>query len=99
MQYGANLIPFTVIPAPPAALYLHVPFCPSICPYCDFHKMKRHDGLVGAYLNRLEQESAELRESYPLQMRTIYLGGGTRSEERRVGQEGRRGRAPRRWSQ
>lgn len=64
---------------PPAALYLHVPFCPSICPYCDFHKMKRHDGLVGAYLNRLEQESAELRESYPLQMRTIYLGGGTPS--------------------
>lgn len=41
--------------------------------------MKRHDGLVGAYLNRLEQESAELRESYPLQMRTIYLGGGTPS--------------------
>ena len=64
---------------PPAALYLHVPFSPSICPYCDFHKMKRHDGLVGAYLNRLEQESAELRESYPLQMRTIYLGGGTPS--------------------
>lgn len=79
MQYGANLIPFTVIPAPPAALYLHVPFCPSICPYCDFHKMKRHNPLVGRYLDRLDAESAALAERFPGALRTVYLGGGTPS--------------------
>lgn len=65
--------------APPDALYLHVPFCPSICPYCDFHKMKRHEGLVAAYLDRFDRESAELAARYPLRMRTVYLGGGTPS--------------------
>src|SRR5690554_995312 len=65
-----------VTPPPPAALYLHVPFCPSICPYCDFHKMKRHNGLVAAYLQRLDRESAELRGKYGGAMKTTYLGGG-----------------------
>lgn len=63
----------------PEALYVHVPFCPSICPYCDFHKMKRHSGLVASYLDRLEQESAEQVEKHPGGMRTVYLGGGTPS--------------------
>ncbi|MEX2541063.1 MAG: radical SAM family heme chaperone HemW [Trueperaceae bacterium] len=63
----------------PAALYLHVPFCPQICPYCDFHKMLRNEGLVEAYLNRLEQEIAETAVRYPGPLDTIYLGGGTPS--------------------
>lgn len=62
-----------------AALYLHVPFCPSICPYCDFHKMLRAEGLVARYLDRLEAEAAELAGRYPGPLRTIYLGGGTPS--------------------
>ncbi len=61
-------------------LYLHVPFCPSICPYCDFHKMLRHEGLVARYLERIEKEAEALAASYggsPLD--TVYLGGGTPS--------------------
>ncbi|HET8986827.1 MAG TPA: radical SAM family heme chaperone HemW [Trueperaceae bacterium] len=64
------------------ALYLHVPFCPSVCPYCDFHKMLRHEGLVARYLDRLEQEIDEAARLYPGPLTTVYLGGGTPSHLR-----------------
>jgi putative oxygen-independent coproporphyrinogen III oxidase len=63
----------------PGSLYLHVPFCPQVCPYCDFHKMRRHEGLVAAYLTRIEAEAAELAARWPGPLRTLYLGGGTPS--------------------
>jgi oxygen-independent coproporphyrinogen-3 oxidase len=63
----------------PKALYLHVPFCPSICPYCDFHKMLRHDGLAASYLDQLEREAEELVRRHGAPLDTIYLGGGTPS--------------------
>ncbi|GGI83559.1 radical SAM family heme chaperone HemW [Deinococcus wulumuqiensis] len=60
-------------------LYVHVPFCPSICPYCDFHVLTRQAGLVERYLERLEQEAAQLAATYPVDLDTVYLGGGTPS--------------------
>lgn len=63
----------------PRALYLHVPFCPKICPYCDFHKMRRHEGLVAAYLARLEAEAEALHARFPRSLETVYFGGGTPS--------------------
>lgn len=63
----------------PRALYLHVPFCPSICPYCDFHKMRRNEALVARYLARLEEEIAETYSAFPGTLDTIYFGGGTPS--------------------
>jgi putative oxygen-independent coproporphyrinogen III oxidase len=64
---------------PPRSLYLHVPFCPQVCPYCDFHKMRRQDDLVRRYLARLEgeAEAEAVRHAGPLE--TLYLGGGTPS--------------------
>ncbi|MEJ2288591.1 MAG: radical SAM family heme chaperone HemW [Deinococcales bacterium] len=64
------------------ALYLHVPFCPSVCPYCDFHKMLRNEGLVARYLDRLEREAEARAERYPGPLDTIYFGGGTPSHLR-----------------
>jgi len=60
-------------------LYLHVPFCPTICPYCDFHVVRRGPGLVERYLERLEVEAGELFEHHPGPLATLYLGGGTPS--------------------
>lgn len=69
----------TLMSAMVRSLYLHVPFCPSICPYCDFHKMRRHEGLVARYLTRLEQEAETASARYPGPLDTVYLGGGTPS--------------------
>ncbi|MBV9463533.1 MAG: radical SAM family heme chaperone HemW [Verrucomicrobiae bacterium] len=60
-------------------LYLHLPFCPSICPYCSFH-VQRVDRPA------MEKFSRELRRDFetavaltgPLnRVETIFYGGGT----------------------
>ncbi|BDG16704.1 coproporphyrinogen III oxidase [Thermus brockianus] len=61
------------------ALYVHVPFCPTLCPYCDFHVVRRGPGWVEAYLRRLKEEAEALYARYPHPLKTLYLGGGTPS--------------------
>ncbi len=65
--------------ATPRALYVHVPFCPHVCAYCDFHKMRRSEPLVATYLDRLVEEIADLGLRYGGPLDTLYLGGGTPS--------------------
>ncbi len=62
-------------------VYVHVPFCPSICPYCDFHVLTRSSGMVEAYLAQLEREAAYLaaQTHYRTELDTVYVGGGTPS--------------------
>ena len=55
-------------------LYIHVPFCKTICSYCDFCHVVYKEELVSKWLNRLEKEFDECGdEAYE----TIYIGGGT----------------------
>lgn len=58
-------------------LYVHVPFCRSICGYCDFQRSGYSEGLADKWLDALQQEIEHrcLSEA----CRTIYLGGGTPS--------------------
>jgi oxygen-independent coproporphyrinogen-3 oxidase len=63
----------------PASLYVHVPFCPTLCPYCDFHVVRRGGVWVEAYLKRLGEEAKALHLAYPEPLSTLYLGGGTPS--------------------
>jgi putative oxygen-independent coproporphyrinogen III oxidase len=61
-------------------LYVHVPFCPTICPYCDFHVLERRSGLVEAFLTQLEVDASQLVvEHGAYALKTLYVGGGTPS--------------------
>jgi len=59
----------------PASLYIHIPYCKSKCPYCDFASVPL-DANVGAYLRSLLKEAAHY--SGVLEpVKTVYIGGGT----------------------
>ncbi|MBU2501685.1 coproporphyrinogen III oxidase family protein [bacterium] len=67
-------------------LYIHVPFCGSICSYCHFARTDRHDaGLRRRYVEgvlqelRLRRERCSLIGSATRPVATCYLGGGTPS--------------------
>ncbi|GGJ49865.1 radical SAM family heme chaperone HemW [Deinococcus roseus] len=60
-------------------LYLHVPFCPTLCPYCDFHVLTRTSGMVEQYLQRICEEVQHQAALYPVDLKTVYFGGGTPS--------------------
>ncbi|GBU25495.1 coproporphyrinogen III oxidase [Fibrobacteria bacterium R8-3-H12] len=58
------------------SLYIHVPFCASICSYCDFCAMPVPERLHSEYVDLLLRE-LELRAMPNFE--TIYLGGGSPS--------------------
>ncbi len=58
-------------------VYVHIPFCKSICTYCDFCKMLYNSKYVFRYLEQLE---CEIDKRYSNEIiDTIYIGGGTPS--------------------
>jgi putative oxygen-independent coproporphyrinogen III oxidase len=82
-------------PRPPVALYVHVPFCRSLCPYCDFvvyagadaaGPRNRVAAFLGALGRELDLRADGLDAAFGLPdsaerpvLATLYLGGGTPS--------------------
>ena len=57
-------------------LYIHVPFCKTICSYCDFcHEVYKED-VADKWLNRLAKDFKRINNE---EYETIYIGGGTPS--------------------
>ena len=57
--------------------YIHIPFCKSICSYCDFCKFYYNEELVIKYIDALKKEISTRYKDEVLD--TIYIGGGTPS--------------------
>jgi oxygen-independent coproporphyrinogen-3 oxidase len=64
------------------SLYIHIPFCTHRCAYCDFNTYAGQEGSIPAYVDALCREieylGARAVES-PLQIHTVFFGGGTPS--------------------
>jgi putative oxygen-independent coproporphyrinogen III oxidase len=64
----------------PLSIYIHWPFCASLCPYCDFnsHVSKNidHDTWAAAYISELRYWHAELSKR---EIVSVFFGGGTPS--------------------
>ena len=58
-------------------LYLHLPFCSSICNYCNFNRGLFDGALQRRYVDALEREILASGRGEPVD--TIFFGGGTPS--------------------
>lgn len=58
-----------------SSAYIHIPFCKTICTYCDFCKMYYNSNWVTTYLDSLSKEIDKLYKG--ALMNTLYIGGGT----------------------
>jgi len=57
-------------------LYIHVPFCEELCPYCCFLRVKMDHALAGAYFAALKKE-IEVYRDLGYCFDSVYVGGGT----------------------
>jgi len=59
-------------------LYIHIPFCKSLCPYCPYNRIKYDKNLAGPYteavLKEIEQYYLRLGR---IEVSSLYIGGGT----------------------
>lgn len=58
-----------------AGLYIHIPFCFSKCPYCDFYSTKYTPTAADAFAEKLKGQMQDYTGSFD----TVYFGGGTPS--------------------
>ena len=75
------------------SIYFHIPFCLHRCAYCDFNTYAGQEGLIPVYVDALRSEiaaaargverslelQAESVVETPLEVATVFFGGGTPS--------------------
>jgi len=63
-------------PSSPVFLYLHVPFCEVLCPYCSFHRVRFEANRARRYFAALRREIRHYHDrGYAFS--GVYVGGGT----------------------
>jgi oxygen-independent coproporphyrinogen III oxidase len=60
-------------------LYVHIPFCARICPYCAFYKERADSSQTKRFCEALLREVERARDRFDLKLETIFFGGGTPS--------------------
>lgn len=62
-----------------SAAYVHIPFCASKCPYCDFNSYAGISHLAARYVDALCRQIEESPPSCDGPLQTVFFGGGTPS--------------------
>ncbi len=68
-----------VMPGPPrdpCQLYVHVPFCEVLCPFCSFHRVRYNADKTARYFDALRREIRLYHEA-GFRFADVYVGGGT----------------------
>ena len=60
----------------PCQLYVHVPFCEVLCPFCSFHRVRYDAPKSGRYFEALRREIRLYHEA-GFRFSDVYVGGGT----------------------
>lgn len=63
-------------PGQPYMLYMHVPFCERLCPYCSFNRFPFREDRAKPYFQNMRREMRMLKDlGYDFD--SVYIGGGT----------------------
>ncbi|MCX5848066.1 MAG: coproporphyrinogen III oxidase family protein [Deltaproteobacteria bacterium] len=57
-------------------LYMHIPFCEELCPYCSFHRITFTEPFTRKYFKALRRE-IKIYQEKGYKFEGIYVGGGT----------------------
>ena len=60
----------------PVLLYLHIPFCVVLCPFCSFHRVEFKRDRTETYFRALRQEILRATDA-GFHFGELYIGGGT----------------------
>ena len=60
-------------------LYIHIPFCKQKCYYCDFVSYAKNEKFFERYIEALLEEMNNFFDNNDVEIKTIYIGGGTPS--------------------
>ncbi len=58
-------------------VYIHIPFCKRLCPYCDFLRLPVEETVPDAFIRALKHQI--VYSSTDFRIKSIYFGGGTPS--------------------
>ncbi|MBI4965725.1 MAG: coproporphyrinogen III oxidase family protein [Desulfomonile tiedjei] len=78
LQFGSlgDIEPPRPQPGKDYLLYIHVPFCEELCPYCSFNRFVLEKDLAREYFKALNRE-IRLYAELGFDFASVYVGGGT----------------------
>jgi len=59
-----------------SSLYIHIPYCRVLCPYCSFNRYLYNESEAKSYFNALKKET-DLYKDFGYEFTHLYIGGGT----------------------